>query len=159
GMANKAKNTAELDNLRATWIELGKEGKLSTQDLKDGLDDVNNKADQLTDGINSVTEAYGVLGLKTREELAKQAGAFTEAYDIVKKDGNATAQQMKEAFEKTAKASVAANGGVIDSFTKTRAAALGLTVAVDENGRVTVEKMGQAKTANDKVTTSINGIK
>ena len=159
GMANKAKNTAELDNLRATWIELGKEGKLSTQDLKDGLDDVNNKADQLTDGINSVTEAYGVLGLKTREELAKQAGAFTEAYDIVKKDGNATAQQMKEAFEKTAKASVAANGGVIDSFTKTRAAALGLTVAVDENGRVTVEKMGQAKTANDKVTTSVNGIK
>lgn len=158
-MANKAKNTAELDNLRATWIELGKEGKLSAKDLKDGLDDVNNKADQLTDGINSVTEAYGVLGLKTREELAKQAGAFTEAYDIVKKDGNATAQQMQEAFEKTAKASVAANGGVIDSFTKTRAAALGLTVAVDENGRVTVEKMGQAKTANDKVTTSVNGIK
>lgn len=158
-MANKAKNTAELDNLRATWIELGKEGKLSAQDLKDGLDDVNNKADQLTDGINSVTEAYGVLGLKTREELAKQAGAFTEAYDIVKKDGNATAQQMKEAFEKTAKASVAANGGVIDSFTKTRAAALGLTVVVDENGRVTVEKMGQAKAANDKVTTSVNGIK
>lgn len=159
GMANKAKNTAELDNLRATWIELGKEGKLSTQDLKDGLDDVNNKADQLTEGINSVTEAYGFLGIKTREELAKNAALYTEANKLVMAEGKLTAQQQQEVFEKTAKANIAANNGVIDSFTKSQAAALGFTVAVDENGRVTVEKMGQAKTANDKVTTSVNGIK
>ena len=158
-MASKAKNTAELDNLRATWIELGKEGKLSTQDLKDGLDDVNNKADQLTDGINSVTEAYGFLGIKTREELAKNAALYTEANKLVMAEGKLTAQQQQEVFEKTAKANIAANNGVIDSFTKSQAAALGFTVAVDENGRVTVEKMGQAKTANDKVTTSVNGIK
>lgn len=158
-MTNKAKNTAELDNLRATWIELGKEGKLSAKDLKDGLDDVNNKADQLTDGINSVTEAYGFLGIKTREELAKNAALYTEANKLVMAEGKLTAQQQQEVFEKTAKANIAANGGVIDSFTKSQAAALGFTVAVDENGRVTVEKMGQAKTANDKVTTSVNGIK
>ena len=158
-MTNKAKNTAELDNLRATWIELGKEGKLSAKDLKDGLDDVNNKADQLTDGINSVTEAYGFLGIKTREELAKNAALYTEANKLVMADGKLTAQQQQEVFEKTAKANIAANNGVIDSFTKSQAAALGFTVAVDENGRVTVDKMGQAKTANDKVATSVNNIK
>lgn len=158
-MTNKAKNTAELDNLRATWIELGKEGKLSAKDLKDGLDDVNNKADQLTDGINSVTEAYGFLGIKTREELAKNAALYTEANKLVMAEGKLTAQQQEEVFEKTAKANIAANNGVIDSFTKSQAAALGFTVAVDENGRVTVDKMGQAKSANDKVTTSVNGIK
>ena len=158
-MTNKAKNTAELDNLRATWIELGKEGKLSAKDLKDGLDDVNNKADQLTDGINSVTEAYGFLGIKTREELAKNAALYTEANKLVMAEGKLTAQQQQEVFEKTAKANIAANKGVIDSFTKSQAAALGFTVAVDENGRVTVDKMGQAKTANDKVATSVNNIK
>ena len=158
-MTNKAKNTAELDNLRATWIELGKEGKLSAKDLKDGLDDVNNKADQLTDGINSVTEAYGFLGIKTREELAKNAALYTEANKLVMAEGKLTAQQQQEVFEKTAKANIAANGGVIDSFTRSQAAALGFTVAVDENGRVTVDKMGQAKTANDKVATSVNNIK
>lgn len=158
-MTNKAKNTAELDNLRATWIELGKEGKLSAKDLKDGLDDVNNKADQLTDGINSVTEAYGFLGIKTREELAKNAALYTEANKLVMAEGKLTAQQQQEVFEKTAKANIAANNGVIDSFTKSQAAALGFTVAVDENGRVTVDKMRQAKTANDKVTTSVHGIK
>lgn len=158
-MTNKASNTAEIEYVIEQWRELGKEGKLTGQELADGLDLSRTKLDELTDGINSVAEAYGILGLKTREELAKQAGAFTEAYDIVKKDGNATAEQLKDSFEKAAKSSVAANGGVIDSFTKTRAAALGLTVAVDENGRVTVAKMGESKTANDRVTTSVHGIR
>ncbi len=158
-MTNKAKNTAELDYVIEQWNTLGKEGKLTGQELADGLDLSRTKLDELTDGINSVAEAYGVLGLKTREELAKQAGAFTEAFDIVKKDGQATAQQMEEVFEKTAKANIAANGGVIDAVSRRMAAERGVTIAVDEQGRVTFEKMGQAKTANDKVTTSVNGIK
>lgn len=158
-MTNKAKNTAELDYVIEQWNTLGKEGKLTGQELADGLDLSRTKLDELTDGINSVAEAYGILGLKTREELAKQAGAFTEAFDIVKKDGQATAQQMEEVFEKTAKANIAANGGVIDAVSRRMAAERGVTLAVDEQGRVTFEKMGQAKTANDKVTTSVNGIK
>lgn len=158
-MTNKAKNTAELDYVIEQWNTLGKEGKLTGQELADGLDLSRTKLDELTDGINSVAEAYGVLGLKTREELAKQSGAFTESYDIIKKDGKATAQQLEEAFEKTAKANIAANGGVIDAVSRRMAAERGVTIAVDEQGRVTFEKMGQAKTANDKVTTSVNGIK
>lgn len=158
-MTNKAKNTAELDYVIEQWNTLGKEGKLTGQELADGLDLSRTKLDELTDGINSVAEAYGVLGLKTREELAKQSGAFTESYDIIKKDGKATAQQLEEAFEKTAKANIAANGGVIDAVSRRMAAERGVTIAVDEQGRVTFEKMGQAKSANDKVTTSVNNIK
>jgi len=158
-MTNKAKNTAELDYVIEQWNTLGKEGKLTGQELADGLDLSRTKLDELTDGINSVAEAYGVLGLKTREELAKQSGAFIESYDIIKKDGKATAQQLEEAFEKTAKANIAANGGVVDAVSRRMAAERGVTIAVDEQGRVTFEKMGQAKSANDKVTTSVNNIK
>ncbi|SLJ84512.1 tape measure protein [Psychrobacter sp. DAB_AL43B] len=158
-MTNKASNTAELDYVIEQWHMLGKEGKLTGQELADGLDLSRTKLDELTDGINSVAEAYGVLGLKTREELAKQAGAFTEAFDIVKKDGQATAQQMEEVFEKTAKANIAANKGVIDAVSRRMAAERGVTIAVDEQGRVTFEKMGQATKANDNVTTSVGRIK
>lgn len=158
-MTNKAKNTAELEYVIEKWNELGKEGKITGRELADGLDLSRTKLDELTDGINSVAEAYGVLGLKTREELAKQAGAYTEAYGIIKKDGQATAQQLDEAFEKTAKSNIASNNGVIDAVTKRMAAERGVTVAVDEQGRVTFEKMGQSKTANDKVTTSVNNIR
>lgn len=158
-MSNKARNDVEIEALTAKWHELYKEGKITGQELADGLDNVKNRADILKDGINGVTEAYGFLGIKTREELAKDAKAYTDSYNIVLADGKATAQQLDEIFLKTAKSNIAANGGVIDAVTKRMAAERGVTVAVDEQGRVTVEKMGQAKTANDKVTTSVNGIK
>lgn len=159
GMSEKASNTTEIENLTLKWNELYKEGKITGKELAEGLDGIKNRADILKDGINGVTEAYGFLGLKTREELAKDAGAYTDAYNIVKKDGQATAQQLEESFEKTAKANIAANGNVVDAVSKRMAAERGVTIAVDEQGRVTFEKMGQAKTANDKVTTSVNNIR
>lgn len=158
-MSDKASNTVEIEALIVKWNELYKEGKITGQELADGLEGVQNRADILKDGINGVTEAYGLLGLKTREELAKDAGAYTDAYNIVKKEGQATAQQLEEAFEKTAKSNIASNNGVVDAVTKRMAAERGVTVAVDEQGRVTFEKMGQSKTANDKVTTSVNNIR
>lgn len=158
-MSDKASNTVEIEALIVKWNELYKEGKITGQELAEGLDGVQNRADILKDGINGVTEAYGLLGLKTREELAKDAGAYTDAYNIVKRDGQATAQQLEESFEKTAKANIASNNGVVDAVTKRMAAERGVTIAVDEQGRVTFEKMGQAKAANDNVTRSVNNIR
>ena len=158
-MADKASNTVELEVLIDRWNELYKEGKITGQELAAGLDNIRDKADLLKDGINGITEAYGFLGLKTREELAKDAKAYTDSYNIVKAEGKATAQQLEESFEKTAKANIAANGGVIDAVSKRMAAERGVTIAVDEQGRVTFEKMGQTKTANDNVTRSVNNIR
>lgn len=158
-MSDKASNTVEIEALIVKWNELYKEGKITGQELAEGLEGVQNRADILKNGINGVTEAYGLLGLKTREELAKDADAYTDAYNIVKKDGQATAQQLEESFEKTAKANIASNNGVVDAVTKRMAAERGVTVAVDEQGRVTFEKMGQAKAANDNVTRSVNNIR
>ena len=158
-MSDKASNTVEIEALIVKWNELYKEGKITGQELADGLEGVKNRADILKDGINGVTEAYGFLGLKTREELAKDAQAYTESYRLVMKQGELTAQQQEEVFTKTAKANIAANGGVIDSFTRAQAAAKGYTVEVDENGRVVVEKAGQAVSANDNVTRSVNNIR
>lgn len=157
-MSDKASNTVEIEALIVKWNELYKEGKITGQELAEGLEGVQNRADILKDGINGVTEAYGLLGLKTREELAKDAQAYTESYSLVMKQGELTAQQQEEVFTKTAKANIAANGGVIDSFTRAQAAAKGYTVEVDENGRVVVEKAGQAVSANDRVKTSVDRV-
>lgn len=157
-MSDKASNTVEIEALIVKWNELYKEGKITGQELADGLEGVKNRADILKDGINGVTEAYGFLGLKTRQELAKDAQAYTESYSLVMKQGELTAQQQEEVFTKTAKANIAANGGVIDSFTQAQAAAKGYTVEVDENGRVVVEKAGQAVSANDRVKTSVDRV-
>mgnify|MGYP003626343523 CR=1 FL=1 len=157
-MSDKASNTVEIEALIVKWNELYKEGKITGQELADGLEGVKNRADILKDGINGVTEAYGFLGLKTREELAKDAQAHTDAYNIILKDGEATAEQIDKAFLKTAKSNIAANGGVIDAVTKRMAAERGVTVAIDANGRVTAEKAGQAVSANDRVKTSVDRV-
>lgn len=158
-MTNKAKNTDELQDIILMWEDLGKQGQLTGEDLAAGLDLANERLDALTDGVNSVNEAYKVLGLTTRAEAAKQAEAYTQAYGIIVKDGEATAGQLIDGFQKYAKAAVAANGDVVTAQLKAEAAQRGLTIAVDETGRVTFEKMGQAKAANDNVTRSVNNIR
>jgi tape measure domain-containing protein len=158
-MSDKARNEVEIEALTARWHELYKEGKITGQELAEGLESIKNRADILKNGINGVTEAYGLLGLKTREELAKDAKAYTESYKLVMAEGRLTAQQQEEVFTKMAKANTAANGGVIDSFTRAQAAAKGFTVEVDENGRVVVSRMGEAKEANDRVTRSVGNIR
>ncbi|WP_420229023.1 hypothetical protein ACOBWA_08355 [Psychrobacter sp. ER1] len=137
----------------------GEQGRLTGEDLAAGLDLANERLDALTDGVNSVNEAYKVLGLTTRAEAAKQAEAYTQAYGIIVKDGEATAGQLIDGFQKYAKAAIAANGDVVSSQLKAEAAQRGLTVAVDETGRVTFKSMADTETANTRVTRSIHNIR
>lgn len=146
-MTEKAKNRKELEIVIERWQQLGKEGKITGQELADGLDTSKLKLAELEQGVSGVEKAFKLLGLVSRTEAAKQSAALTEAYDVVKKSGEATAYQLDDAWQKVAKSTIAANGGVISSLIKNQAAQRGLTVAVDETGRVTFEKMGQAAKA------------
>ena len=158
-MTEQAKNTTELQDIITMWEDLGEQGQLTGEDLAAGLDLANERLDALTDGVNSVNEAYKALGLTTRAEAAKQAETYQQAYGIIVKDGEATAGQLADGFKKYAKAAVAANGDVVTAQLKTEAAQRGLTVAVDETGRVTFKSMSEAKESNDNVTRSVHGIR
>lgn len=158
-MTTQAKNTDEVRDVITMWEELGEQGQLTGEDLAAGLDLANERLDALTDGVNSVNEAYKVLGLTTRKEAALQAESYTQAYGIIVKDGEATAGQLAEGFKKYAKAAVAANGDVVTAQLKAEAAQRGLAVAVDETGRVTFKSMSDTKEANDKVTRSVTNIR
>jgi len=158
-MTTQAKNTDEVRDVITMWEELGEQGQLTGEDLAAGLDLANERLDALTDGVNSVNEAYKVLGLTTRKEAALQAEAYTQAYGIIVKDGEATTGQLAEGFKKYAKAAVAANGDVVTAQLKAEAAQRGLAVAVDETGRVTFKSMSDTKEANDKVTRSVTNIR
>lgn len=150
-MVKKAKNADEIKDVIAMWEELGEQGKLTGEDLAAGLDLANERLDALTDGVNSVNEAYKILGLTTRQEAAKQAEAYTQAYSMIVKDGEATAGQLTEAFKKTAKAQIAANGDVISATLKTQAAQRGLKIEIDETGRVSFVALDKVKKATDAI--------
>ncbi|WP_131667362.1 tape measure protein [Psychrobacter pygoscelis] len=158
-MVKKAKNTDELQDVISIWEDLGEQGRLTGEDLAAGLDLANERLDALTEGVNSVNEAYKLLGLTTRKEAAKQAEVYNQAYSMIVKDGEATAGQLIEAFKKTAKAQIAANGDVIDATTRAQAAQRGLTVSVDETGRVSFESMSKAARATNDAKPPVDRVK
>lgn len=157
-MTKKSDNTAEINHAIAMWNELGKQGKVTGQDLADGLDLARRKLDELTPGINSVNEAYRLMGLQTKKQLAEQATDFKTSYDMIVKDGNASASQLQTAFEKTAKAVVAANNDTIPSWLQAQAAAQGLVVEVDKTGRVSVKSAAEIEAANERAAASSNKV-
>lgn len=135
--------------------KLGEQGKITGKDLSDGLEKARAKLDEIKPGVNSVAEAFKVFGLQTREEAQKIYETYNAAFMRLESSGKATTEQLQTAFKKYAEASIAANGGVADSLLISKAAALGLEIAIDETGKTIVRVMGSAKTAVDEVTTAL----
>jgi tape measure domain-containing protein len=143
-MLAKARNPVEVQELIRLWQQLGNEGKITGQALTDGLQKAKEKLDELKPGINSVNEAFKTMGLQTREEAEAIYKKYQEAFSIIESSGKATTAQLQEAFKKYAEASIAANGGVSNSFIDAKAQALGMQIQVDSAGKVTVESMTAA---------------
>lgn len=133
-------------------------GKLGDK-LTDGLlDQAKQKANELKDavdkntpGVNSLREAYALLGVKSAEELGRIAKTSKEAFDVVRNSGKASADTLAEAFTVYAKNAIAANGGVATETLKIEAAMRGLTIAVDANGKATVTSAEKSKKAIEEV--------
>lgn len=148
----KANNKAELDALIDKWQELGAMGQFSTEQLKQGIDGAAAKLDGLKEGINGVTEAYKLMGLKSKAELQAQAYEFKTAYTLIKQSGTATADTLADAFKKYANAAISANGGVADSTLKAIAAQHKLAIQTDQSGKVSVVAQSELKQSIDSTT-------
>lgn len=83
------------------------------------------------------------------------ADKYGQAFQVMRDSGQATAAELRQAFTKYAEAAVQANGGVVDGFLQAQAAAQGLTVRVDETGKVIVEAMGKGAQATEAMGMSL----
>ena len=157
-MQKEARNDTEYQKLIALWQDMGKQGVISAEQMKKGLEETRAKADELKDGINSTQEAYKTLGIKSQEQLNQQAKDYKQAYEAINKDTTASLQIRQQAFDKYAQAQVDANKGVVSSELKTQATALGYANIVAENGRVSVQTADQIAQANGAVAKSYDNI-
>lgn len=162
---NAAQTTREVELVIAAVKKLGSEGLLTGDKLKEGLQKAQDKSDQLKTGINSVTEAYRQLGLKTPEELAKVAKANADAWDKIKTDTSLSTAALKTAFTSYAQSAIDAIGG-IDSeqylekkaILETEAALNGLTIKFDEHGRVIVKTQREAQDELNKTRRAVDDV-
>lgn len=125
GMVEKAKNTAELDAVRARIEALGKAGELSKKQVKELQDALKLKLSEILPGYQTVAEAMEKLGLTSSTALKQQAQDAKEAYEAVRRLGGG-ADDVRKAFVEYAKAATAANNEVIPPLLRAQAEILGV---------------------------------
>lgn len=151
-LTEKAKSTDDMKIAIHLWEQMGRQGQITGEDLKNGLQTSSDKLDEMTDGINSVREAFKVLGLVSREEMAKKAEDYRTAYEMISNSGTATAKQLDEAFRKYATAQIESNNGVVDSTLKAQAQQRGLAISVDDTGNAVIKKQSEMTEATNSTT-------
>lgn len=134
--------------------------------VADGLlDQAKVKALELVDalekakpGVQSLREAMKDLGLASREELQATADKAKVAYDTIISKGQQEGEsyvvwqtRKTEAVTAFLQRAIAANGGIAPEWVKTQAAIEGVTIAVDANGKATVESANKSKQAIGEV--------
>lgn len=147
--ASKAAGTeAAMRAIVERWEDLGRQGLVAGDRLRQGLDGAKAKLDELAPGITSVTEAWKTLGLKSQDELRRTAEVATQAYQTILNSGTATPAQIAAAFRRYAETVIEANGGVANDVLKIQAAMRGLSIDVDQAGKAIVKSMsgGAAET-------------
>lgn len=116
---------------------------------KQKAEELRQKLEDLTPGIQGAKEAMRQLGITSDEELKKVATSAQKAYDVLKDSGTASARELQEAFKKAAQAAIDANNGVAPSWVTAQAATRGYRVEVDEAGKATLALASANKKAED----------
>ncbi len=129
--------------------ELGEQGRISGDQLTEGLEKARRKLDELRPGINGLQEALRTFGLKTREELEATASKLGDAYRVIAADVTVSLQDKARAFQQYSEAAIAANGGVESSSVRLQRVILENKLAAAGLGSTIEEAMGRARTATD----------
>ena len=131
--------------------ELGKKGQISGKELADGLEKARAKIDTLLPGIQSLNEALGTFGLKSRDELVKTAETMKESYAKISGSIKVSLADKTAAFEQYSKAAIAANGGVESSEITLQREMLRIKTSAETAGDSIVDNMGRAGGAIENV--------
>lgn len=157
-MTEKAKNTHDLEEIIRLWKQMGEQGKISAEQMAEGLKKTQSKLDEIKDGVNSVTEAYKRLGLQSKADLKKNAEEMGQAFGMIEKSGTATADTLAQAWKKQAQAQILANDGVASSALQAQAKLHGFTIQIDKNGKASIATTEQVERAVDKVANRLDGV-
>lgn len=152
-LMKRASNPAEINAAIGLWEEYGRNGVISNREVGDAVEAARLKIEQMTPGINGVTEAMKLLGLETKQQIANKAKDFEAAYSAVLNSGQATSGQMIEALRKTAQA--AYDAGHLP-WLQSQAEMQGLTVVVDNYGKVSLKAFGDSSGAARSNATAVN---
>ena len=127
-----AKSQKEIDTVRQMYVDFGKDGKLSAEQVADGIEGINEKLSKTPELMDATSRAFKALGIISREEAEKQAKEAIANYEIVKNSGQASAEQLQEALDKVNKKIEVSGTAAQQSWLDSQKSALGVKDAVDK---------------------------
>ena len=108
--------------------------------------------------MDEVGAAFERLGIKTKEQLKLAAQSALADFNTVQASGQATAEGIKQAYERAMQAAAASGDVAVIAATKSKSASLGLEVQVDKTGKASVKSMDELTSANERVKDSAHKI-
>ena len=133
-----AKSQAEIDNVRQMYVQFGQDGKLSTNQVGNGIDAINQKLAKSPQLLDETTRAFKELGIISQAEADKQAKDAIANYEIVKQSGEASADQLKKALDSVYSKIKDSGDAGLQSWYKNQEAALGYNSSLKEVEQSTV---------------------
>ena len=154
----KAKSPAEIDFAKVKLDEFKEKGVFSTKQVELGMQAIQRAAAKLPADLDPVEQAFERLGIKTKEQLKLAAQSALADFNTVQASGKATAEGIKQAYERAMQAAAASGDVAVIAATKSKSASLGLEVQVDKTGKASVKSMDELTSANDRVKNSAEKI-
>lgn len=127
-----AKSQKEIDTVRQMYVDFGKDGKLSAEQVEDGIEGINEKLSKTPELMDATSRAFKALGIISRDEAEKQAKEAIANYEIVKNSGQASAEQLQEALDKVNKKIEVSGNASQQSWLDSQKSALGVKDAIDK---------------------------
>lgn len=154
----KAKSPAEIDFAKVKLDEFKEKGVFSTKQVELGMQAIQRATAKLPDDLDEVGAAFERLGIKTKEQLKLAAQSALADFNTVQASGQATAEGIKQAYERAMQAAAASGDVAVIAATKSKSASLGLEVQVDKTGKASVKSMDELTSANDRARESAHRI-
>lgn len=142
-MLKAASTEKDFAALAATVKQLGDEGLITKRKTDELLDAIRDKSDAAKDGINSVAEAFRVLGVRSDADIQRAIDKLREANDAIQQSG-ASLREKQAAFAAYANEVLRSGTEMQKAMVLAQAEAKGLAIEVDNAGRATVKLKQEA---------------
>lgn len=153
-----AKSQNEVDVAMLKLQEFGKTGQMSVKQVEMGMLALRQVIQKLPADLDPVEQAFERLGIKTKENLKLAAQSALADFNTIQASGKATAEGIRQAYERTMQAAAASGDAGVIAATNAKAASAGLSVQIDETGKAVVQTTSEWVKANVGVENSARGI-
>lgn len=153
-----AKSQEEVTVATFKLQEFGEKGQISTKQVEMGMQAIRQVVQKLPADLDPVEQAFERLGIKTKEQLKLAAQSALADFSTIAASGQGTAEDVRKAYERTMQAAIASGDAAVIGQAKAKASAAGLTVAIDETGKVSTKTYAEVLNGSEKVERSYNRV-